>query len=817
MFKSYFKTAWRNLTRHRVNTTINVLGLTLGITACLIIFLLVRLEFSYDTFHADKDRIYRAVGQLWGPSGDKRDLGYVTTAAPGALRKEVSGLATVAAFDNFFATVTVPVPGKQSKVFGPTKPGEGASPIILAEPQYFDIFHYHWLAGNAATALNEPYKVVLSATEATRYFGPEDPDNWIGRQLIYQDSLRVTVSGIVADWDGHSDFNFGDFISFSTIDHSFLRDDFEANNWNMWSATVNAVVKLAPGVTQAQVLRQLPDFGRRHIKLPKGYGAALSLQPLADIHFNERYRDTYSRKTNRAALYGLAGIAMFILLIAAINFVNLSTAQSVQRAREIGVRKVLGGRQRQLVLQFLSETLLVVLVATLLSLGIANPLLSVFHSLLPPGVRLDVFTSSTLLFLTLTVVVTCLLAGLYPARVLASYQPALSLKGQGIMQLNSRSYLRKSLIVFQFTVSLVFIIGTMVIGRQIHYVLTTDLGFDQDAVVIIRPDRADPADSRAVLADKIRQLPEVRLVARHMEAPTAAKHSGTFIEYKGATDSKIDAAFDMCDTNYIRLYNMRLLAGRNIFASDSTREFILNETCARQLGFLHPADAVGKTVTTGMNNSTGQVVGIVKDFHLTSLREPITPFFLSSFEPNERIISAKLATNGQSVGHVSAVLAKIEKAWKEVYPNRKFNYSFFDETIAKLYEGERKTARIMSIAMAIAVFISCMGLFGLAAFIAEQRTKEIGIRKVLGATVRDIVALLSADFVRLVVIAIVIASPVAYYFMHRWLQDFAYRVPISWWIYVLAGGGAIAIALVTVSLQSVRSAMANPVESLRAE
>jgi hypothetical protein len=367
---------------------------------------------------------------------------------------------------------------------------------------------------------------------------------------------------------------------------------------------------------------------------------------------------------------------------------------------------VLGGRRRQLVLQFLSEILLVVLAATLLSLGIANPLLSVFHSLLPPGVRLDVFTSSTLLFLTLTVVVTCLLAGLYPARVLASYQPALSLKGQGIMQLNSRSYLRKSLIVFQFAVSLVFIIGTMVIGRQIHYVLTTDLGFDQDAVVIIRPDRDDPVDRRAVLADKIRQIPEVRMVTRHMEAPTAARHSGTFIEYKGAC---------------------------------------------------------------------------------------------------------------QSVGHLTAVLAKIEKAWKEIYPNRKFNYSFFDETIAKLYEGERKTARIMSIAMAIAVFISCMGLFGLAAFIAEQRTKEIGIRKVLGATVTDIVALLSADFVRLVVIAIVIASPVAYYFMHRWLQDFAYRVPMSWWIYEVAGGGAIAIALLTVSLQSVRAAMANPVDSLHSE
>jgi hypothetical protein len=402
--------------------------------------------------------------------------------------------------------------------------------------------------------------------------------------------------------------------------------------------------------------------------------------------------------------------------------------------------------------------------------------------------------------------------------VLSSYQPALSLKGQGIQQLNRKSYLRKALIVFQFTVSLIFIIGTLIVGRQIHYVLNTDLGFDHDAIVIIRAQVDRPNHKRAVLAQKIREIPGVQLVARHMEAPTAQGHPGTFIEDKGSADNskRVMASFDMCDTDYVRLYGMHILAGRNLFPSDTINEFLINETCAQQLGYRHPADALGHLVDIGMNGGNGPIVGIIRDFHSKSMHEPITPFFMSTFERAERDISVKLSTSGQSVGHLKEVLAQLEKAWKEVYPTRKFEYSFFDETIARLYEKEEKTARIMNIAMGIAIFISCMGLFGLAAFVAQQRTKEIGIRKVLGATVTNIIAMLSRDFVRLVVIAIVIASPVAWWFMHQWLQDFAYRVPISWWIYGIAGAGAILIALLTVSAQAIRAAMANPVASLRA-
>ncbi|HXB95980.1 MAG TPA: FtsX-like permease family protein, partial [Puia sp.] len=379
--------------------------------------------------------------------------------------------------------------------------------------------------------------------------------------------------------------------------------------------------------------------------------------------------------------------------------------------------------------------------------------------------------------------------------------------------------LRKVLIVFQFTVSLIFIIGTMIVARQIHFMLSSDLGFDHDAIVTLRSGPDGPDHKRAVLEQKLRNIADVKLVARSLATPLAAGHHGTFIEYKGATNRKADnASFDVIDTNYLRLYGMHLLAGRDLFPSEDTmREFLINETCLQQLGFRRPSDALGQIVDIGMNGGRGPVVGVVRDFHSESMHAPIKPFFYSSLTKAEGFFSLKLSTAGQSADHLAAVLEQVQKAYKEVYPDRKFEYAFFDETISRLYDKELKMSKVMNIAMAIAILISCLGLFGLAAFVAEQRTKEIGIRKVLGASVTDVVSMLSKDFLLLVGLAILISSPIAWYFMHKWLQDFVYRVSIPWWIYALAGVGAIGIALVTVSFQAVRAATANPVESLRSE
>ena len=818
MLQNIFKTAWRTLLRHRVNTTINILGLTLGITVCLIIFLLVKHELHYDQFHPDKDRIYRIVVNEAKPNGQPL-FGFLPIPTVNDVGREVSGLEAVAGFDMLSTKVIIPQTGKEQLVFYPVD--EEPSPIVFAQQPYFDVFKYRWLAGSPATALTDPFRVVLTEKEATKYFGREDPNRWLGRSVIYSDSLQVTVSGIVADWKENSDFAFQDFISYPTIHSSFLKPRYESNGYGMWDYDNYVMVKLAPGVSPARVASQLPAFLDRHLKQEGDdeVHRTLGLQPLAEIHYNEKYGDAFSRKASLPTLYGLAGIAAFILLIAAINFINLATAQSVRRSREIGVRKVLGGRRGALILQFLSETLMLVLGASILALLIANPLLIAFRSLLPRGVRLEVFQWATFAFLGAIAVVTCLLAGWYPARVLSAYQPVLSLKGQGIQQLNSKSYLRKVLIVFQFTVSLIFIIGTLIVTRQIHFMLNTDLGFDHDAIVTFQSGPDGVHHRRAVLEDKLHAIPDVKLIARSMTTPLANGHNGTDIIYnKGmAGERKADASFDCIDTNYLRLYGMHLVAGRVLFASDSLHEFLINETCAKELGFQHPADAIGKMVDIGMNNGHGPIVGVVKDFHAQTMHTPIAPFFISSFARAEGFFSIKLATTGQTGDQLKSTLTKMEKAYEEVYPDRKFEYRFFDETIARLYEKEQKTAELLNIAMVIAIFISCLGLFGLAAFIAEQRTKEIGIRKILGASVPNIVAMMSKDFLWLVGIAIVIASPVAWYFMHQWLQDFAYRIPISWWIYAFAGIGAIAIAMLTVAFQSIRAATANPVESLRVE
>ncbi|MGC4035115.1 MAG: ABC transporter permease [Chitinophagaceae bacterium] len=815
MFRSHLKHAFRSISRNKIYSTINVLGLSLGICACLVIYLITSFELSYDTFHPDKDRIYRIVSSSVDEQGEKRDRAFVISALPMTVRGEISGFEAVTGFYNYFAKVTIPGAGNTTKTFIAPKQGEETSPVIVAEPQYFDIFRYKWLQGNPSTALNEPFKVVLSQQEAYKYFGKTPLQNVIGKQVIYHDSLVLTVSGIVEDWDKHTDFGFKDFISFATVEHSFLKDDIDLHSWGMWDYNSQGYVKLAKGVTAAQVEKQFPQFVNSHIKTGGGK-IELRLQPLSDVHFNNSYQDAYSRQAHLPTLYGLIAVAVFILLIAAINFINLSTAQSLRRAKEVGVRKVLGSSKINLAIQFLVETFIITTIALLIAVAAVNPVISIFHSFIPQGVALHLFSGPVLLFLVAVLIVTTLLAGFYPARLISSYLPALSLKGQGAPQLNHKSYLRKTLIVFQFTVSLVFIIGTLVVADQNHYLLNKDMGFNKEAIVTVRTDWSNTIDQLNAFSDNLRELPNVKMVSRHQQTPAAVRHGGTIITYKADGGNTVDASFDFCDENYVPLFGLKLVAGRNLSPSDTLKEYLVNETCARALGFKTPSDAIGKLVEIGMPNTKRQIVGVIKDFNSKSLHEVITPFFMTSIKRNERAVSIKLA-GGKDINDFKKTIAQIQSAWKKVYPNNKFEYAFFDETIARFYDKEQKASQLMNTAMLIAIFISCMGLFGLAIFTAQQRVKEIGIRKVLGASAASIVSMLSKDFLVLVIIALIIASPVAYYFMQGWLQNFAYRIHISPWTFLLSGVAAILIALVTISFQAIKAAIANPVKALRSE
>jgi len=831
MIKKQLFFALRRLSRHKLTTSINVLGLTLGVLSCLVIYLYVSFEFSYDKFHTDRDRIYRVVVWTSKSNGSHHEGAGMTPPLASDLRRESTGLSAVTGLYTDDTRVLLPKAGKPAAVIPGVSDGEKLH-MVFADSDYLAIFHYQWLAGNPATALQKPFSVVLTQSEAQRYFGKGNPADWMGRPLVYYDSLTVTVTGIVKDWQQNSDFGFKDLLSYNTIAHSFLQRDM--NGWNLWQSNVNAYVKLSPGTTVAQVEKQFPAFFDRHKQIGGDEKGGLLLQPLADIHFNEAYYDSYGRRAHKPTLLALAAIALFILVIAAINFINLSTAQAILRAREVGVRKVLGSSRGGLIWQFLSETGIIIVAAMVLALLLANPIIRALHGFIPEGVRLDLGDANTWLFIGLTILVTCLLAGWYPARALSSFLPVISLRGTGGQQLNSKSYLRKGLIVFQFAVSLIFIIGTMMVGRQIHYVINTDLGFKKDAIVTFDVPRHDP-NRRTVLASEIRSFSGVQQVSLSSNTPQADGHNGTFLEYKGATDTKIDAGCDQIDPNYMSLYGLTLVAGRNFVVADTARRgsdpasagsspaqapfraFILNETAARALGFSRPADAVGQKVSTGYGGVLGPVVGIVKDFHSQSLHEKIPPFFFTTQSDAGGVLSVKLSSATLRISQVKELLTKMGAAFKRIYPESAFESRFFDESVQRLYDREQKTAQIMNIAMGIAIFISCMGLFGLAAFTANQRTREIGIRKVLGASVPHLVSLLSREFIVLVGLSTLIAAPVAGWAMHQWLQDFAYRTSMPWWIYVLAGTAAVAIALLTISFQAIRAATANPVRSLRSE
>lgn len=806
MLKNYFKIAWRNLLRNKVTGIINILGLALGISACLVIYLVVRFELSYDKDFPGHEHIYRIV---W-------EEGAIPDPAPAALQSEVAGMETMAVFHNYEAKVTIPGNKGVEKRFDYPQWGKERSDIIIATPAYFSVFTYHWLVGNPASSLNAPFSVVLTESKAYKYFGKQPLEKLIGRNVIYNDSLALTVTGIVKDPAKNTILSFSDFISFSTASHhSFLRNEFHFDRWNEAGIGSQAFVKLRPNMSMEQANTCLAAFASRHLPKEAQNKGVFKLQPLTDIHFNTSYPDLYSRKAQLPALYALMLIAGFILLIAVVNFINLSTAQSVERAREIGIRKVLGSNRCRLVLQFLCETLVLTLLAMIVSLICLQPLLTAFRSFLPGDIRSGIFQPATGLFLLLITILTALLSGIYPAKVLSGYLPALSLKGKTGRHSRQSGYLRKGLVVFQFTVSLVFIIAALVIGNQVRYMLHKDMGFARQAIITIdKKDRA-PRNRHEALAARIRQLPGVERVSLSDGTPAAVGHFHLPLSYR---EISVDCQPEWVDTAYVSLYQLKLKAGRNLQASDTARELLINETAAKALGFATPEAAIGQSVQTLKVDATGPhsmsypVVGVLADFHLESLHRPITPTFFSTNKELSWCVNIRLRPGNQA-----ATLAKIEQLWSAVYPDEVFHYDFFDATVAGFYENEQRTSGLANIAMLIAIFISCMGLFGLAAFTARQRIKEIGIRKVLGASVINIVVMLNKDFIMLVLIALLVATPIAWFLLHRWLENFAYAIHLSWATFLLAGILAIVIALATVSYLAIRAALTNPVKSLRTE
>ena len=807
MIITYFKTAWRYMTRNKVSSVINILGLSLGITCCLIIFLITRHELNFDTFHQDKERIYRLISV--------RD----DVPRPGMLdpmidpiREEITGLETAAIFYNYNTKVRI-VNDQEIKFFEDPRPGLDPLDIIVTDPAYFDIFQYEWLCGSPA-ALNAPFMVALTADKAYRYFGDLPVDQYIGKLITYGDSLLVSVAGIVKPWKKNTDFIFTDFISSASIPGSELKNriNLTTDAWGLWNHTTQVFVKLFPGVETATVEAQFPAWAEKYIF--SSQKVKLLLQPLADIHVNYNLRDSYSRQAYLPVLYGLMAIAAFILIIAVCNFINMATAQFLHRTKEVGIRKILGGKRINLIFQLFGETLLIVLFAATLSLYLANILIDVFHSFVPPGLTLGLTRPFTWIFLVVIILCTTLLAGFYPAKVLSGGSPVSVMKG-GVRRGSTKSLLRETLIVFQFTISLILIICTLVINDQIRYILNKDLGFAQDAIIHIRF-----RGNGMVFAEKIKQFHYVEMVSVHSNPPANRGHGGTvFKGINSGEDHEINSVLEFCDENYLSLYELQLITGRNVHPSQHMTEFVVNETFVRQLGFNDPQDAVGQMIKSGKfsNIPDQKIVGVVSDFHLMPLYERIGPMAITTVGQFSRIISVKMSIAGQNKENVKNMVAEIEKTWKEINPYERFEMTFYDEAITAFYEKEHNTSRIINASMLMAIFISCMGLFGLVVFTTKQRTKEIGIRKVLGASVYQILTLLSGGFVKLVLISAMIASPIAWFLMDKWLVGFAYHVPLRWWIFVLACLFALLIALATISVQTFKVARMNPVDSIKSE
>jgi ABC-type antimicrobial peptide transport system permease subunit len=823
MIKNHLKIAWRNIRRRKVYTAINVLGLALGICACITIYLVTKFDLSFDTFHPDGDRIYRIVGEWQNVKGDKTFLNSVTSDVA-EFEHQIPGFEAKAGLVDYGEEVTIPDGNNPPKKFDNRIAGSYNTSTIITWPEYFDIFSYKWLAGNPGT-LNEPFKVVLTESRARKYFGNIPLTKMMGKTIIYQDSLRVNVSGIIKDWTENTDFGYTDFISISTATHSFLRQRIKTGDWSSLQPHSSLVmVKLDKGVTAGDVNKRFAAFIRDHVKNQQtGTKLVMYLQPLHDIHFTKEFRrgddgDDF-RKAYMPTIYSLMGVALFILLIAAVNFINLSTAQSIQRAKEIGVRKVLGSTRKNIAYQFLTETFILTTLAAFISVLLVNPVLVLFKDYIPEGIVFTVFSPSTLLFLLTIIVITTFFAGFYPARVLAAYIPVLSLKGIHYRKRSGNVNLRKALIVFQFIISMLFILTGIIMGKQMNFMKSADKGFNSDAIITVDKWR-DRDNKLKVLAENVRHIPGVDNVLWQGNNPMGfAKTSATF-KYKGKEEISISPVIEEGDDQYISFYRMKLVAGRDLMRSDSVDELVINETMARAMGFSDPADAVGKQLFNSFDADPGNgypVVGVVADFHQGSFHEAIQPAIITNKPFFRHSIAIRLSVQEKSTKEVKTILKAVENEWKKIFPLETFEYHFMNESISFLYGQEEKTAWLVNISMALTIFISCMGLFGLGMFTAERRTKEIGIRKVLGANVTTIAAMLSRDFVSLIMVSIIIASPVAWYFMHQWLQDYAYRTTISWWVFAAAGGLALCIGLLTVSFHAIKAAIANPVKSLRTE
>ena len=791
MLYNHLKFAWRNLKQNRAYALINIFGLSLGIASGIIIFSLIDFQLHFDNFHRGTDRIHRIVSEL---HNDK--ITYVA-AVPSpfgkAFQNDYSFAEQVARLSNFSDQI-ISLPNETT-----LKNYKDENNVVYADPSFFSIFNFPPIYGNIEKSFTQPFTALVTRRLAERYFGTADA---IGKIIRLNNETNYTIVGILKNKPLNTDFKQEIYLSYASLQDS-------QDNWAAIYGGMQVFVKLKQGISPQVVNQALVGLSRKYYSADEAKIHQFKLQPLADIHFNERLGNPGAKRY----LWALALVGLLLILTSCVNFVNLATAQSVNRAREVGLKKILGSSRIQLFWQFILETAIVTFMALMLVNVLANLTITALN------IYLDIQIPATFInnwrfafFAALTFLLMVALSGCYPAIVMTGIQPLKSLQSSLSTGQGHTSILRRSLIIVQVMIAQILIISTLIIAQQINFSTNSDLGFDQHDVLMLPIPSTDEVKMNT-LRTQLAAIPAVREVSFCYAAPASGSNMTTGVQYANRNEAEAwGINMKYADNHFLSVFNIPLVAGRNVFPADTTREFLVNETFVKKLGITRAEEVIGKNLRINGGTISAPIVGVVKDFHNYSLRDEISPICILSDKDGYPSCAVKLHPD-----NMTNTLDIIKKIWMETYPDNLYSFTFLTDRIARFYQTDKMILLLIQIFTCVAIFVSCMGLYGMISFMAFRKTKEIGIRKVLGATVNNILWIFGREFGKLLLLACCIAAPLAYWAMHLYLQGFRYRIPIQASTFILALLATSAIVTVTICYRAIKAALANPAASLRTE
>ncbi len=809
MIKNYIQLAIRHFGRNRGFFLINILGLTIGISACVLIFLVIEFELSFDKFHRDYANIYRVVGHDRKSSGE--DAGSLTPYP------------FIKAFRNDFPEVPLATQlHYEEEVFLRRDDDKvKVEHAIFADSLFFEVFDFEVVSGNPKVDLGQPGKAFITESLAGT-LGIERSS--LPVRASVSNTIDIEIVGILRDPPPYSHIQFRLVVSMPSLTPVFV-GGFPLDQWTMTSSGYT-YIRLPETIAEAEIEDRLVGFVRKYFKKEDSERRSFLLQPLNEIHFSPVYTENPgpARNASYNEIGVMALLALFMLTIACINFINLSTAMGTRKSREVGIRKTLGARRSHLAGYFLAETFIIIMMAVVMSLGIAEWVTPWLSGFIGKQIQLNLFSNYTLLiFLAALVVVTTLLAGCYPALVLSGYNPAAALRGKNTSAGGDATAVRRILVVCQFLIAQLLIIGTLVISDQMDYFINKPLGFDKDAVLVVPLPENDKAKLES-LKQRLLRHPSVISVSFSLGAPTSNNNFGSSIFRTDGTEQIFDTHVKPVDIDYLETYGLSMKAGRWFTESEEKMTdrslpeeerryvYLLNESAARTLGFTNVEDVVGEQITTGVNRIKAEVVGVVSDFHVASLHNEIGPVVMLNLP--EFYYEGGIKVSG---GDLDGVIDYVKQEWESAYADYYFEYSFLDDSLERLYRQDQRTLMLMRIFSGVSIFVACLGLYGLVSFMASQRLKEVGIRKVMGASVSSILMLFSTGFLKLILISFAMAVPVAWLMMNHWLENFPYHVTMHWSVYAISLLATIIVSVATISYRSYRAACANPADTLRSE